>query len=59
MAEAELQLGTRGLSYVAASWGSAIGGSSCMTLYIIKMVLIALIRMAIVVLSVLASVARK
>lgn len=58
MAEAELQLGTRGLSYVA-SWGSAIGGSSCMTLYIIKMVLIALIRMAIVVLSVLASVARK
>lgn len=58
MAEAELQLGTRGLAYVA-SWGSAIGGSSCMTLYIIKMVLIALIRMAIVVLSVLASVARK
>lgn len=58
MAEEE-QLGTRGLSYVA-SWGSAIGGSSsCMTLYIIKMVLIALIRMAIVVLSVLASVARK
>lgn len=58
MTEAELQLGTRGLSYVS-SWGSSIGGSSCMTLYIIKMVLIALIRMAIVVLSVLASVARK